>query len=72
VRNAVAYDKETASAAAITVDVQVTRRAKRLYEACWSLGIAGLQSIDKMRLGLLDAVDLMDPAQHQLGQSILV
>lgn len=27
----------------------------------------GLQSIDKMRVGLLDTVNLMNPAQHQLG-----
>jgi len=43
-----------------------------VFEDCGSLGIIGLQSIDKVGIGLHDPLDLMNPAQHQLGEGILV
>lgn len=37
-----------------------------------SLGHIGLESIDKMGVSLLNTVYLVNPAQHQLGQGILI
>jgi hypothetical protein len=51
----------------------VGRRLTSQIQKYWgSFSRIGLQSIDKMRVGLLDTVNLMNPAQHQLGQGILV
>lgn len=53
-------------------DAEMTRGRSCVREDFGLLGFTSLQSIDKMGVGLLDAVDLMNPAQHQLGQGILV
>jgi hypothetical protein len=49
-----------------------TRVTSLIQKYCESFSRIGLQSIDKMRVGLLDTVNLMNPAQHQMGQGILV